>query len=148
MKKMILTLGLVSGMLLFSIGSAFAMVGAEPPPEGMMGITAIMEPAELEDLPAVPEPIAGERVVEKGGTIDPDRPVSSANPADKELMYTTAITDNIELRDLPEDEAAITEAAPISAPIDDEKDNNYINYGIIGLLGAALVGAAVKRRKK
>ena len=48
MKKAILTLTLIAGLLSFSPAPAQAVVGAEPPPEGMMGITAVQEQAPEE----------------------------------------------------------------------------------------------------
>lgn len=54
MKKVLITVGLTMGMFICSIGNAFAVVGAEPPPEGMMGITAIMEEKSDTDEKALP----------------------------------------------------------------------------------------------
>lgn len=131
MKKTVV-LGLLAGMLLFSTGNALAVVGAEEPPEGMMGITAIMD------------------------SVDPDQPVESGEliPEElaEELMRITAVGEN----QLPleiDGEITITKAAPVveSAPDNEdaaEKKPNYLNYGLLGFLAAGAATIVAKKVKK
>lgn len=125
MKKVLITVGLTMGMFICSIGNAFAVVGAEPPPEGMMGITAIME--------------------EKVGANDSlERPVSDSVNQD-EVIHVTVVSDTNEKALPVEAEMRITEAAPLV----DKKEPSLMTYGLIGGLGvgAGLTLISLKRKK-
>ncbi|MDW7673975.1 MAG: hypothetical protein SCK28_05505 [Bacillota bacterium] len=145
MKKTIITLGLLAGMLTMFTGSAFAVVGAEPPPEGMMGITAIMDPSEpvsSDDLLPVDKPVADDILLR---TNEPASDEILLRGGDEDELLQ--VTEEMEIG-TEEDYRYIATSAPITDEAVVEKETkNLLSYGAYGLLGAGAIFALTRKKK-